>query len=1137
MKHINIFLLAICSLLLAGVIGYKDYLGSSKLFFFIEMEASASGISQIYFDTGHGYNGTETIEWHVQPGASRKYSFPLPELTIKSIRFDPSRSTSVTSIKKAGIENAKGESLKDFPAQSFRPLQQISKMDVSKDVLVIHTTDNANDPITEIENSSVNGEISWTDFLVQRGWIVVGYALLSFIMFMGLVECRRLVNNAVAKPSKAKTFILTKTPETILFVFAFIIVLSAMQVLPSLKARLDADRGAVLVDMVVNVGASSNMWVNDAISPPIRVQVQPDVRKVYEYRGVSEDIRFIRLDPVSDIKGAVIRIYSIEIQSPTGGKQKIGPSELAQWQVFFGRRSALTDSYIEFVSTANINLSTDTKYHLAMAFPAFIHKVVNVFFDLSKFTIIIGLFFLCLIFVSMRTRSWVHVGIVLTTLLGIIILSQNVATANIGSISVAKTVGLAAFSGHPLTPNKLFIALSTLLAGIAAGAAYLLTRKYSQLIQKQPYTFRPQPQWWQFGILIILIAAFTFPDVMNSAPRHAAFTGGPGGIYIPEWDSDNAITWWYMIKNGDLPFRDFWYPYALSFAYDIFSPWGDFFQYIVWLGLFGATFYFTAIVSRAYWAGVIIIFAILLGWHSLFPQPERHLFPFVICLTYIAASWVDKYKRISIWPFWLATCAGLIIEPSQVAYAALGVGLVLAFDIFETSKLQWRPLVKRLVRDFAVPAVFLGIMVIVLALSGVIQNISDLYLEMGSVANYMALPTSLDLNLGNIAGHSFFLIAGPFVILALGIFERTLAGNSNDLLPKAIMAVGAIGIMQLQKHGVRPIDWALFYSSAIGIVLYSVLLSRRMGIKSTLFFGSMVGLTAAIFINAGIVNQSWQRLVNAGQRFATAAQVVTMDAKQLETYRADQLSPARLKLFGEEAALLDELKSRVGHMPAFYSLPDAQLLYILAGAKPPYQINGFNTSPIFEQIKMVDYLRSKKIEYVIVEPSKMFFDGISNFVRLPVLYNYVVANYVPDFATKRFSVFRLRKPGEQTSLDAWISILGETVNLGHLPVYSMPPESPLLNCESNCEEILKVTLNKTEQKQLVTIPFMVNGKTLSISFVAVPGKMEYWIKLNRIWFWAAQSDGVTLVQLRKSLPAGMDAQIFRSKLQRPERLY
>lgn len=930
-----------------------------------------------------------------------------------------------------------------------------------------------------------------------------------------------------------------KASERALFVFAFILVLSAMLALSSLKPQIDADRGAVLVDMVVSVSASSNMWVNDQTQRPMSVKLLPDVRKVYEFNGLTEDVRYIRLDPVPGLNGATIRIYNVEIQSPAGAKQKLGPSELAQWQVFNGSRVALTDSYIEYVSAQNIILTTDAKYHLAMFYPAFIHNVANVVFDLSRFNIILGLYFLCLIFASMWTRSWAHAGVVLAVLAGIISLSKNVATANFGSISVMKAVGLAAFSGHSLMPNSMFIALTILLVGIVAGSAYLLNRKHLLLNQMERVTYQPQLRWWQFGIVFIFVAAFIFPDVLNGASRHAMLWSG---MYVPQWDSDNAVTWAYMIKNGDLPFKDFWYPYAMSFAFDLASPWGNFLQYFVLLSLFGSFFYFISIVSRsAYFVGVILVFAILLGGLPsqnvvLFPQPERHLFPFVICLAYIAGSGGGQRPK-SIWPFWLATCVGLIIEPSQVAYAALGVSLVLAFDIFETSKLQWRPLVKRLVRDFAVPAVFLTIVVTVLAMYGVIQNVSDMYLEMGSISNYMAVPTSLDLNFGNMAGRSFFLVVGPFVILALGIFESLVSKNPNDLLPKAIMAVGAIGVMQLQKHGVRPIDWALFYSSATGIVLYSVLLSRRMAVKSTLFFGGMVGLTTAIFFNTGVVNQSWQRLTNAGQRIAAAAHVITMDTKELAAYRADQFSSARLKPFSDEAALLNELKFKVGHMPGFYSLTDAQILYVLAGVKPPYQINGFNMSPIFEQIRMVDYLRSKKIEYVIVEPSKMTFDGFSYSVRLPILYNYVVENYVPGFSTQRFSVFRLRKPGEQIALDTWILILGSNVNLGHLPVYSMLPESSLVNCESDCDDMLKVSISKVEQEQLVTIPFIVNGKALGISFVAVPGKMEYWIKLNRIWFWAARVDGISVAELGQIMPENLSVQILHAKPHRPEYLY
>ena len=132
MTRINILLLTICSLLIAGVIGYNDYLKSNKLYFVIEMEASTSGISQIFFDMGWGYNEQDSSALQVQTGAFRKYSFPLLATTIKTIRFDPVNVSAVVRVKDARIENNQGDIIKKFPLRDFRPIQQIDKMDTSR---------------------------------------------------------------------------------------------------------------------------------------------------------------------------------------------------------------------------------------------------------------------------------------------------------------------------------------------------------------------------------------------------------------------------------------------------------------------------------------------------------------------------------------------------------------------------------------------------------------------------------------------------------------------------------------------------------------------------------------------------------------------------------------------------------------------------------------------------------------------------------------------------------------------------------------------------------------------------------------------------------------------------------------------
>ncbi|MEI6709315.1 MAG: hypothetical protein WCK96_19530, partial [Methylococcales bacterium] len=214
MIRINLLLLIVCVLLIAGMAGYKDYRLNNEIYFVIEMESDSKCISEVFFNTNKGSVST------IIPVRSRfyqKYSFRLPELvtSIKSIRFDPAIKNSVLRIKNAGIENAAGNTLKNFPVQSFKAVQQISSMAIDNDELVIYPTENANDPTTVIDNSSFDRKSSWIDFLVQRGWIYVGYFLLSSVILIGLTKRRQhiaefleqLFDYAVANPRSTIIFI------------------------------------------------------------------------------------------------------------------------------------------------------------------------------------------------------------------------------------------------------------------------------------------------------------------------------------------------------------------------------------------------------------------------------------------------------------------------------------------------------------------------------------------------------------------------------------------------------------------------------------------------------------------------------------------------------------------------------------------------------------------------------------------------------------------------------------------------------------------------------------------------------------------------------------------------------------------
>ncbi len=216
MTRLNIFALALFSVLIAGLMGYKNYSENKKYYFAIEMSASNSVIAQIFFDTGRGYNENESVILNVLPGVSHKYFFRLPKVTVKSIRFDPANAASVINIQRAGIETASGKRLKSFPVESFIAKNQIARMGIIKNTLTIYTAENAKDPITEIQNSSFERKNGWIDFLAKRGWIYAGYAVLCFIIFVGIAKCyvnkidkviAHIHNYCVINPKKAILFV------------------------------------------------------------------------------------------------------------------------------------------------------------------------------------------------------------------------------------------------------------------------------------------------------------------------------------------------------------------------------------------------------------------------------------------------------------------------------------------------------------------------------------------------------------------------------------------------------------------------------------------------------------------------------------------------------------------------------------------------------------------------------------------------------------------------------------------------------------------------------------------------------------------------------------------------------------------
>ena len=135
-NHKAIILFAILTLLVTGIVGYKEYKAFNKLYFVVEMGTSTNGISQVFFDAGNGYNGNDSYTVQLQNKNIQKYIFLIPSNTgIKSIRLDPMDMAGEIRIKDARIENKQGDIIKKFSLDDFKPTYQISTMAIKEGIL------------------------------------------------------------------------------------------------------------------------------------------------------------------------------------------------------------------------------------------------------------------------------------------------------------------------------------------------------------------------------------------------------------------------------------------------------------------------------------------------------------------------------------------------------------------------------------------------------------------------------------------------------------------------------------------------------------------------------------------------------------------------------------------------------------------------------------------------------------------------------------------------------------------------------------------------------------------------------------------------------------------------------------------
>ena len=209
---------------IAGMVVLHDYYKSNQLYFVVNMEASNPGGAEVFYDVGQGYSKQHgySIAINTAKFKSQKYVFPLIAKKIKSIRFDPTNTADVVRIKDVRVENGFGRIIRKFQPHAFQAVQQISKIDYLGDnTLIVQTTENANDPILSLENSSFEQQIELSSCLVNCRWMLIELALLSFLCLIGINYFTRCNECAIGIVQSFTAYVLAHKKSSIVFM-AFI---------------------------------------------------------------------------------------------------------------------------------------------------------------------------------------------------------------------------------------------------------------------------------------------------------------------------------------------------------------------------------------------------------------------------------------------------------------------------------------------------------------------------------------------------------------------------------------------------------------------------------------------------------------------------------------------------------------------------------------------------------------------------------------------------------------------------------------------------------------------------------------------------------------------------------------------------
>ncbi|SDS25025.1 hypothetical protein [Opitutus sp. GAS368] len=116
--------------------------------FNITLTSTSPGTTQLFWDLGRGYgeNDSSRQPLKIEPKPV-VYRYMMPMGDIQALRFDPIDGVGTFTLSHAEIVNYRGKVVRSFSPADFKAFNQIARLEVHGDTVLVQTTPDARDPI------------------------------------------------------------------------------------------------------------------------------------------------------------------------------------------------------------------------------------------------------------------------------------------------------------------------------------------------------------------------------------------------------------------------------------------------------------------------------------------------------------------------------------------------------------------------------------------------------------------------------------------------------------------------------------------------------------------------------------------------------------------------------------------------------------------------------------------------------------------------------------------------------------------------------------------------------------------------------------------------------------------------------